>query len=61
MIQPALPVQLYDHNLWGLTQGVVHVAPYHSLPDLVKNNVLLLKIPFGLFACIVRQVSLQEV
>jgi hypothetical protein len=44
-----------------LTRGVVRIPPQNDLPYLVKNAVRLLKIPFGLFARLIRQVLLQDV
>ncbi len=48
----------------GYTSGAWHEqlsAPWHYLPDLVENAVGLLKIPLGLFASLVWQVSLDNV
>jgi hypothetical protein len=47
--------------LRSLTRGVIRITPQDDLPDLVQNAVCLLKNPLPLFACLVRQVPLQEV
>jgi hypothetical protein len=49
--------------LWSLTRGVIRITPQDDLRllDLLQNAVCLLKFPLPLFACLVRQVPLQEV
>jgi hypothetical protein len=44
-----------------LARCVIRIAPQHNFSDLVQNAVRLFEIPLALFACLVRQLLLEEV
>ena len=47
--------------LCTLTAGIIRVAPYDNLTDLVQDAACFIKVPTSTLATLVRQVALQEV